>query len=145
MITCHKAHLEARCRERGYTLPEVMPCVVSQDGDQWTIDPDHSAYPRAPKPAPTGCLAGTELKALLKTIGIVASPTCSCNARAKTMDEKGCQWVLDNEDAVVGWLREEAQKRGLPFVDLAGRQLIRLAVKRARKKRRFTGPGPGHK
>ena len=50
MITCHRAHLEARCTERGYTLDEVMPCVVSRDGDQWTIDVDHPAYPRAPKP-----------------------------------------------------------------------------------------------
>jgi hypothetical protein len=143
MITCHKAHLEARCRERGYTLDEVRPCIVSQDGETITVDPDHPAYPKTPKPAPTGCLAGTELKALLKTIGIVASPTCSCNARAKVMDERGCQWVLDNEDEVVVWLRQEAQKRGLPFVDLAGRQLIRLAVKRARKKEAVHRAGAG--
>jgi hypothetical protein len=38
MITCDKKYLEARCRERGYTLEEVMGCVVAQDGDQWTID-----------------------------------------------------------------------------------------------------------
>ena len=50
MTTCHRSHLEARCRERGYTLDEVMPCVVAQDGDQWTIDVDHPAYPRTPKP-----------------------------------------------------------------------------------------------
>jgi hypothetical protein len=53
MITCHKSHLSARCRERGYTLDEVMPCVVSQDGDQWTVDVDHPAYPRAAKEKPT--------------------------------------------------------------------------------------------
>jgi len=50
MTTCHRSHLEARCHERGYTLDEVMPCVVSQDGDEWTIDVDHPAYPRTPKP-----------------------------------------------------------------------------------------------
>jgi hypothetical protein len=41
MISCHRSHLESRCRERGYALEEVMSCVVSQDGDQWTIDVDH--------------------------------------------------------------------------------------------------------
>ena len=46
MITTHRSHLEARCTERGYTLEEVMPCVITQDGDEWTIDVDHSAYPR---------------------------------------------------------------------------------------------------
>lgn len=50
MTTCHRAHLEARCRERGYTLDEVMPCVVAQDGDQWTIDTESEFYPRTPKP-----------------------------------------------------------------------------------------------
>jgi hypothetical protein len=50
MTTCHRSHLEARCHERGYTLDEVMPCVVSQDGDEWTVDVDHPAYPRVAKP-----------------------------------------------------------------------------------------------
>lgn len=46
MITCHRSHLEARCVERGYTLDEVLPCVISQDGDEWTVDVEHPAYPR---------------------------------------------------------------------------------------------------
>lgn len=51
MITCHRKHLEQRCRERGCKLADVMPCVVKQDGDTWTIDTDHPAYPSAAKPA----------------------------------------------------------------------------------------------
>lgn len=47
MITCHRKYLEARCNERGRSLADAMPCVVKQDGDQWTIDVDHPAYPRA--------------------------------------------------------------------------------------------------
>jgi len=50
MISCHRSHLDAACRSRGYSLDEVMPCVVTQDGDMWTIDADHPAYPRVPKP-----------------------------------------------------------------------------------------------
>jgi hypothetical protein len=49
MILCRLRHLEARCRERGYTLDEVRPCIVSQDGDQITVDETHPAYPRHPK------------------------------------------------------------------------------------------------
>lgn len=142
MTTCHRSHLESRCRERGFTLDEVMPCVVAQDGDQWTIDTEHPAYPATPKPgfepqpaappAPTHG-PGTELKKLLKKIGITATPNCSCNARARTMDEKGCEWCEANIDEIVGWLREEAARRGLPFVDMAGRMLVRRAIKNARK------------
>ena len=50
MITTHRSRLEARCTERGYTLDEVMPCVVSQDGDEWTIDTESEFYPRTPRP-----------------------------------------------------------------------------------------------
>jgi len=142
MTTCHRTFLESRCRERGYTLDEVMPCVVAQDGDQWTIDTSSPFYPATPKPghepppaappAPTHG-PGTELKKLLKLVGITASPDCSCNARARTMDEKGCDWCEQNLDEIVGWLREEAAKRGLPFVDLAGRMLVNRAIKNARK------------
>jgi hypothetical protein len=39
-----------RCYQRGYTLDEVRPCIVSENGDQITVDVDHPAYPRATKP-----------------------------------------------------------------------------------------------
>jgi hypothetical protein len=135
MTTCDKKYLEARCHERGYTLDEVMPCVVAQDGDQWTIDTGHPAYPSTPKHSalPTAGGPGTELKKLLSRVGITSTPTCKCNARAAEMDRQGCDWVEANVDTVVGWLREEATKRGLPFVDMAGRMLVKRAIKNARK------------
>jgi hypothetical protein len=77
---------------------------------------------------------GTELKALLKTIGIVAKPNCSCNKRAQVMDQKGCDWCEEHIDEIDGWLAEEAKKRKLPYLSLAGKTLIRLAIRRARKK-----------
>jgi hypothetical protein len=137
MITTHRSNLEARCVERGYTLDEVLPCVVSQDGDEWTVDVEHPAYPRAsrlPDPAPilTGG-PGTELKTLLARVGIAATPNCSCNARAAEMDRQGCDWCEQNLDAIVGWLREQAEARGLPFLDVAGRILVRRAIGNARK------------
>ncbi len=46
MITCKLKHLEARCRQRGYTLDEVRECIVSQDGDDITVDESHPKYPR---------------------------------------------------------------------------------------------------
>ena len=50
MIRCRLKHLEARCRQRGYTLDEVRPCIVSEDGDTITVDERHPAYPRAITP-----------------------------------------------------------------------------------------------
>jgi hypothetical protein len=143
MITGRRSSFAARCRQRGYTLDEVRECIVSEDGDQIVVDETHASYPRHAKPGsippptprptpPSG--PGTELKALLKTIGITASPTCSCNKRAKVMDHKGADWCEEHIDEIDGWLAEEAKKRKLPYLSLAGKTLIRLAIRRARKK-----------
>jgi hypothetical protein len=134
MITCHKDNLIARCQERGYTLEEVMPCVVKQKGDLWVIDETHASYPHAIGPKLPPCLAGTQLKGLLKRIGITATPNCSCNAKAAHMDKMGCQWTRDNIETVVDWLAEESKKRGLPFVRMAGRALVMAAVTLAERK-----------
>jgi hypothetical protein len=142
MITCHRRHLLVRCRQRGYTLDEVRPCIVSEGGDTITVDETHPAYPAKPKPgfarkarpapAPTSG-PGTELKKLLKLVGITATPNCSCNAKARIMDTNGTDWCEQNIEVIVGWLREEAKKRKLPFIDYAGRLIVRRAIRNARK------------
>jgi len=50
------------------------------------------------------------------------------------MDEKGCDWCEENIAEIDGWLAEESKKRKLPYLSLAGKTLIRLAIRRARKK-----------
>jgi hypothetical protein len=77
---------------------------------------------------------GTEMKALLRTIGITATPSCPCNQRAKLMDARGSDWCEQNIDTISGWLEEEAKRRKLPYVHAAGKMLIRLAIRRAKKK-----------
>jgi hypothetical protein len=94
-----------------------------------------AASARAQAAAPTHG-PGTELKKLLQKVGITATPTCSCNARARRMDEEEAKspgWCEAHLDEIVGWLREEATKRGLPFLDAAGRVLVRRAISNARK------------
>ena len=139
VMKCHRAHLEARCTERGYTLAEVLPCVVSQDGDEWTIDVDHPAYPRVsrlPEPAPIPTSGpGTELSKLLKRFGINPTPTCQCRAKQQQMDAWGPDEASRPEriDEVVAVMRAEAEARGLPFLDIAGRLLVRRAISNARR------------
>lgn len=127
MIRCTMFDLLARCKERGYTVEEIRPCIVSEDGPALIVDETHKAYPRV-RSGP-----GTELKALLSKIGIRSSPTCSCNKRAKTMDEKGIEWCEQNVETICDWLGEESAKRKLPFVRLAGKAIIHLAIRRAKK------------
>jgi hypothetical protein len=94
MIRCHLRHLEARCRQRGYTLDEVRPCIVSRDGDQITVDETHPAYPRA-KPG-----LGDMVAAGLAAVGItkeraqavaaaVGVKDCGCKKRQERLNELG--------------------------------------------------------
>jgi hypothetical protein len=95
--------------------------------------PQMAVSPFVPQPpALAGSGPGTELKKLLKRIGIISSPTCSCNRRAAEMDARGVEWCEQNIEVIVGWLREEAGKRGLPFVDMAGTALVKLAIRKAK-------------
>lgn len=130
-----------RCEQRGIPFQLARECIVSQEGDVVVVDETHPAYPRAPgdKPVNVGVLVvrggpGTELKKLLARMGIAATEGCGCNARALDMDfrERASPgWCEEHIEEIVGWMREEASKRGLPFLDVAGRLLVRRAIKNA--------------
>jgi hypothetical protein len=133
MIEGPRHHFEARCRERGYDLATAMKSVVEVRGDIYVVDETHPNYPRAKEPAGPG----TELKALLKYIGIVATPNCSCNARAAEMDRREAEtpgWCAENIETILDWLKEQADARGLPFVRMGAKVLVRRAISNARKK-----------
>ena len=118
----------------GYLEDVLRSGVVEGDWVQLSDDDYRriaDQYKKTPEPESSG--PGTELKVLLSRIGITSSPTCSCNARAKTMDEKGIAWCEENVETICDWLQEEATKRKLPFVRLAGKALIHLAIRRAKK------------
>ena len=89
MIRCRVSHLESRCRQRGYTLDEVQPCIVSEDGDTITVDETHPAYPRA-KPG-----LGDMVAAGLSAIGITKERVskalgvkdCGCKKRQQQLND----------------------------------------------------------
>jgi hypothetical protein len=121
-----------------------MPCVVFQKGDLLTINLDHPAYPRHPRPGfdPLPALPlglhhgpGTELSKLLKKFGIEPTPTCACRSKAAEMDAWGPDECSKPEriEEVIAVMRAEAEARGLPFLDAAGRLLVKRAIHNARK------------
>jgi len=113
------------CGRRSACVTCLRECVISSTG--------HEPPPAPPAVHPSGCTAGAELKRLLANVGITATPDCACNARAAEMDRQGCDWCEANVDTIVGWLREQAQARGLPFLDAAGRMLVKRAIRNARR------------
>jgi hypothetical protein len=122
-------------------------------GSLYVIDFTHPDFPASwqdiinevgtEKP-PSFCQSGpgTELKKLLAgwPFFITSSPDCSCNRVAGEMDSWGpdeCERP-DRVDYILAAMRENAEKRGLPFIDAAGRFLIKRAIKNARKEQRLT-------
>jgi hypothetical protein len=115
-------------------LEEVLGSGVQEGELVYLSDKAYATLSAKYRPAPAQSGGpGTELKALLAKIGIRSSPTCSCNKRAKTMDENGIAWCEQNVETICDWLAEESAKRKLPFLRAAGKVIINMAIKRAKK------------
>lgn len=76
---------------------------------------------------------GTELKKYLARLGIRDKPTCRCKDRAFLMDKRGILWCEDNVTQIAAWLKEEADKRKLPFNTFLAHFLIKKAIRSAKK------------
>lgn len=90
MITGLRSLFLLRCDERGYTLDEVRPCIVNEDGDTITVDETHPAYPRA-RPG-LGDMVASGLSAIGITkerVSKAVGGDCGCAARQQAMNEWG--------------------------------------------------------
>jgi hypothetical protein len=122
----------AQHRPPGY-YDEIVSAAVHRHENRIALtEADYERFKaRYGRPGP-----GAELKKLLKTIGIEAKPNCSCNKRAQLMDHNEATepgWCEAHIEEISGWLQEEAHKRGLPYIASAGKLLIRMAIKRAKR------------
>ena len=90
-----------------------------------------SLYPKTLEENPNH--PGTILSKMIKSVGIQMTDSCSCKRHALEMNEKGNDWCEQNIDTIVGWLRDEAKRRNLPFMDAIGKMLISRAIKKSRK------------
>lgn len=88
-------------------------------------------YPRTLEQDPNG--PGSILTGMIKTLGISSSSTCSCRRHALEMNDQGPDWCEQNMETILSWLRDEAKKRGLPFIDMVGKAMVQRAINRSRK------------
>lgn len=61
---------------------------------------------------PVGKGPGTELKAILKTLGIAEKTGCDCNAKAEQMDRWGVDGCRQHFETIVNWMRAGQEKWG---------------------------------
>lgn len=142
MITTNKYNFIKICEDRDYDLNDVMDCVVDKNGDMWTIDEHHAKYPKIKinkdpiiiKNHDIGEGVGTELKKILSWLNIHADKTCSCNLKAKTMNDNGIDWCKKNKELILSWLQEEAIKRNMSFPKYIVSKILNIAIYKASKK-----------
>jgi len=117
---------QCKCSACG-VLVECESCACRRQCDGYPVG-DSSLAPPTNGP-------GTELSKLLKRFGISPTPTCQCRAKQQQMDAWGCDECSKPEriEEVIAVMREEAAARGLPFLDVAGRLLVKRAIANARR------------
>lgn len=133
IVICTERQLFERCEQRGYNPSEVMACIKKRDDQgRLHVDTDHKSYPKKKKVVAGG--VGTELTKLLKKFGISSKEGgCSCRHKSKLMDRNGIRWCENHVGEIVGYMRENAKKMGVPFVALPAKMLIRQAIKNAKR------------
>ena len=95
---------------------------------------DIKAHQKIKQPHDLGEGVGTELKLLLSMIGIKSTANCSCIKRAKMMNMKGLAWCKQNKEVILGWMKEEAEARGLPFIAFAAKKVLNFAINKTERK-----------
>lgn len=71
---------------------------------------------------------GTELKTLLKSLGIEQSPTCDCNGKALQMDLWGVDGCRANFDQIVQWMRDGQGRWGWKDKLLAAAMAVKTGL-----------------
>jgi hypothetical protein len=90
---------------------------------------------------------GTELKQLIRKMGIRPTESCNCESRALIMDSEGPGWCRSNLKTIVDWLAEEAANRSMPFNRTVAKLLVLRAIHNFYRKARMlqiTATDPVH-
>lgn len=87
--------------------------------------------PRPDQPPAPADGPGTELKKILEARGFKILSNCKCRERVDEMNRRGVEWCRQNREKIMGWLREECERRGIPFWKWPARACLELALARS--------------
>lgn len=88
-------------------------------------------FPRTLESDPNG--PGTILAGMLSALGIRSAPNCACKRRAIQMNTEGPDWCEQNMDTILSWLKEESEKRKLPFIESIAKLIVQRAISKSRR------------
>jgi hypothetical protein len=136
LVRLRKAEIEAAAQNRPAEYRADLEAHVVRDDEEsvWIPAEDYRSLVDKYKNSKAAGGPGTELKRVLKMFGVTADPNCSCNSRARQMDEWGPDECEQRVGEIVGWLKEQAGARKLPFSRILAKQAVLLAIRRSRKR-----------
>jgi hypothetical protein len=88
-------------------------------------------FPRTLEEDPNG--PGTILTSMISSLGIKSTANCSCRRHAIEMNERGVDWCETNLPVILSWLKEESEKRHLPFIETIASMIVKRAIKTSRR------------
>jgi hypothetical protein len=91
----------------------------------------HALLPRTLEADPNG--PGTILHGMFSSLGIKSDSTCGCMQRALEMNRHGPEWCSENINLILGWLKKEAEKRKLPFIEPVARLIVNKAISKSKR------------
>lgn len=110
-LAYHAGHQSTMGNSRGgRSVFPPTPTFCGEDFDLVGLLPREEPIALVNAPPPGG--PGSELKNLLKELGLGERLGCSCTARAEHMDRLGASGVRQHREEILVWLREEAGRRG---------------------------------
>tara|TARA_E500000331_G_scaffold136638_1_gene133442 strand:+ start:933 stop:1403 length:471 start_codon:yes stop_codon:yes gene_type:complete len=113
-------NVRSQCRTNRFTREMLRERINQKKGIPSGSSPKLK-FKRHPEP-------GTELTKLLSKVGVKYKAECSCKDKAAAMNTRGVDWCRKNIELIVDWLAAEAKNRKLPFMRLAGKALVKIAI-----------------
>lgn len=105
--------------------------LMGEDQEYW-INQRLSKF-RPPKLQDDPYGPGTILHNMLKKIGIKADANCNCVSHAISMNKNGPEWCENNIDKILEWLKQESEKRKIPFIQSVAKLLVQRAINKSKK------------
>lgn len=108
-------------------LENTLKQVLGEDPQAYL----QKMFPRTLEADPNG--PGSILSGMLSVLGFGYTNGCSCKQHAIRMNTEGPEWCESNIDTIIGWLKEESEKRNTIFVEPIAYLLVKRAIKKSRR------------
>ena len=131
IFRCACPRLHGGCGHKGDCTHDGERAHCPKCGNSWRHFLPRDYAPGPPRPR-YSIGPGTALKKTLRWFGIVETASCNCTSKVGLLNKWGPDESESHLETIVGWLRDAAEQREMPFWPWAARMLVRRAIRKSR-------------